>query len=330
MTRIRKTLIFVLCAICILCVSMFAFVACGSKKPASLSVNTKEIKTTYVKDETLDLTGLKVTAKYDGKDDKLLEEKEYTVAPAHGTVLTEDTTVTVSYKKDDSIKTSFKVKVTNNVVSLEIEKGPDKTDYWSNEEAFDKTGMVIKATLQNGEIETVDLANVTIDKQGVLVNLNDKANEDEEQSVVLSYGGKTAEQKVNVLANPIVEAKENTEKSNPRRYYASGESFNPAGVVLALKYKSGRTVDLNLTNMTEGVEYDHSALIGDAGSEFTRTITFKGGLAPIDVVVKCYIAAGIYIEAESGLVHKVTKNEDDTFEIGEGRAPTTSAEVSGN
>ncbi|MCL2678529.1 MAG: bacterial Ig-like domain-containing protein, partial [Clostridiales bacterium] len=110
-------------------------------------------KTTYTEGETLDLTGLVVTAHY--SDGSLAGVANYYANPMNGALLgvIGAQTVTISYSEEGVTKTaSFSVTVEAVPVVLtgiEITSLPEKTTYTEGE-TFDLTGLVVTAVYSDG------------------------------------------------------------------------------------------------------------------------------------------------------------------------------------
>ena len=128
----------------------------------SISINKLPDKTQYVERELLDVTGMEVAATYNNGETKLVTD--YTYTPDTNLTLA-DTTVVVSYTEKDVTRTaSFNIVVSENttpkLVSISINKAPDKTDYVEGD-AFDATGMVVSANYSDGSIKSVSGYTVT-------------------------------------------------------------------------------------------------------------------------------------------------------------------------
>lgn len=147
-------------------------------KPAvleSISVTTPPDKTTYTAGETLDLTGMVVTANYSDTTSSAITG--YTTSPAAGATL--DTpgtvTVTVSFTVGDVTKTTtFDITVNPAVLSsIAVTSPPAKTTYTVGE-TLDLTGMVVTATYSNNTSDPVTgyttspAAGATLDTPGTI------------------------------------------------------------------------------------------------------------------------------------------------------------------
>ncbi len=134
------------------------FTGCGAKV-VGIEADVTAVKLDYVKGEALNLDGLKVYACDEKSERKLLDADKYTLtannkAIASGEVLTKNITINVTYLEDETLNTSFKVKVHNDVKSAAIKTQPTKLSYTAGE-PFDPTGMVVTLTYENGETKDV-------------------------------------------------------------------------------------------------------------------------------------------------------------------------------
>lgn len=121
---------------------MFVVSACKKvEEPVltSISINSENVKKEYFQNEKLNLTGMKVIAKYSNGTD--VEVEKYSVTPSDNTVLSDigKKTITVTYEdKSDS----FEIIVSKNylsVVSIEVPEYEDVTDLLFFEEEEFKT-----------------------------------------------------------------------------------------------------------------------------------------------------------------------------------------------
>ena len=151
----------------------------------ALTLTRKPNKLSYLQGESLEPTGMVVTAIYlDGTQKEVTGYELSGYDPQKlGTQ-----TVTVSYEGKTA---GFTVTVLENVVTaLTLTRKPNKLSYLQNE-AFDPTGMVVTATYLDGTQKTVtgyDLSGYDPQKLGT-------------QTITVSYGGKTASFTVTVKAS---------------------------------------------------------------------------------------------------------------------------------
>lgn len=112
-----------------------------------IEVTTLPTKTVYEIGDTLDATGLKVSAVHE--DGTRAEITGYTLSPLDSsTVGKKDITVTYTNAKGTIFTTGFKVEVTE-MTGIEVTALPTKTIYITGEN-LDTTGMVVSAVYANG------------------------------------------------------------------------------------------------------------------------------------------------------------------------------------
>ena len=129
-------------------------VAIGVKELVSIAVTHLPTKTAYHAGETLDLTGIVVTATYD--DSSTIDvTARCTFNPDDGdTLTTSDTSVSISYTEGGTTKTTSQVITVKELMSIAITAPPTKVDYTKNE-ALDLTGIVVTATYNDNSTADV-------------------------------------------------------------------------------------------------------------------------------------------------------------------------------
>ena len=163
------------------------------------------------------------------------------------------------------------------VTSIEVTEGPAKTAYVADQ-AFDSTGMEVKAKHKDGRESVIDYYNVA--PNGPLTT--------EDTTVTISYAEETATVGISVTAKvmtgiEITSAPAKTE-------YVVGQSFNPAGMVVSAKYNDGTTVPLY------GEDYSVAPTgVFDAAGEKTITVACGEFTADFTVTVAARAMTGIEI-----------------------------------
>ena len=157
----KLNLIPILTAIIAVCI----FTSCkkDDPKPAEvidISLKTPPTKVDYHVGDTLDLTGLVVTLAMDnGTEEDVafvdFESKGLSCTPENGTVLT-TAVVTITHTAT-GISTN-QVVTLKKVTAISIKTPPIKVGYYVGE-VLDLSGLVVSLTLNNGDIENVELAN---------------------------------------------------------------------------------------------------------------------------------------------------------------------------
>lgn len=155
-----------------------------------LTVKTPPTKTEYLAGDVFDPAGMVVEAKLSDGTTETAKPNDLTITPS-GALGTEDTSVTISYRGATAVQP---IKVLA-VKSLAIETPPTKTTYKSGE-SFDPAGMIVKATMSDDSVRTVDNADLTITPSGTLTMSDAK--------VTVTYRGATAEQTITVEPADVI------------------------------------------------------------------------------------------------------------------------------
>ena len=157
---------------------------------SSISVQTNPTKTTYIKGEKLDLTGGKIKVTYEDKTTEIIDMKDADVSvTGYNQQTLGEQVLTVQYQGKT---TTFKIKVKNDLVKIEIVDKPNKTIYFIGE-SFEKEGMKVVATYEDNtkkEITTYNIVggeNLTLETANVIIKYT-------ENEIT-----KTVEQKITVL-----------------------------------------------------------------------------------------------------------------------------------
>lgn len=209
----------------------------------NLEITAPPIKTAYFEGEDFDQTGMIVKANYHSKTNPsvVLDSSSYSIT--NGTNLkVGQTSVTITYE-DKSIEQPITV-AKNNITELKITAPPAKTEYKEGQN-FDKTGMIIEATYEDGTTKTIS-------DYSIIDGNNLKSNQ---TKVIISYREKTVEQPIKVIPNPLIEIK--VTKAPNKTQYLVGENFDKTGMVITGTYQDGETHEItdyiivNGTNLTK-------------------------------------------------------------------------------
>ena len=158
----------------------------GPAKVVSIAVTTQPTKTEYYEGDSLNTSGMVVTATMSDGSEQAITNYTCSPDPVTGTG---QQTITVSYNDDPTITTTFTVNVKEVVLESIAVSGSCKTTYTVGD-SFDPSGLTVTAHYNNGKKETVTDYNCSY---GVLNSVNIK-------EVEISYGGKTAT--VPITVNP--------------------------------------------------------------------------------------------------------------------------------
>ena len=179
-------------------------------------------KTAYIQGEDLDLTGLTVTAVYSDGNRTEVPEGSYTVSGYDENAVGQQT-ITVTY---EDVSASFTVTVeAKEEPQATLEKieitGPDKTEYVQGED-LDLTGLTVTAVYSDGNRTEVPEGSYTVSGYD--------ADTVGQQTVTVTYGGKTAEFTVVVEEKDQPEDPANPENPNkPENPSNPSDSQNPSG-----------------------------------------------------------------------------------------------------
>ncbi len=145
-------------------------------KLTGILIDTLPDKLEYARKDSLDLTGMIVKATYtDGSSSAITG---YTVS-GYNALKSGTQTITVTYGE---FTTSFIVKVGVEVRRIEIEKAPDKTEYFVGE-ALETEGLLVKVIYTDGSDKTIT--------EGYTIDGFDSSTTGT-KTVMVQYGGQTA------------------------------------------------------------------------------------------------------------------------------------------
>lgn len=252
-------------------------------KPAALEIETFPSKLNYSVKEKTDYTGLSVNMVYTDGSRKKISEKDYTVAPATKTVLSEAGNRAVKITADGM--TAFftiSVKSPEQVYSsaLEIANLPKKVSYFTNG-TLDLTGLVVKIRKTDGTSKTLEKSEYTAEpSEGTVLS------EDGSQPVKITADGMTTFFTVSVgkisYENLML-------KSMPTKtYYKDDEKFDTTGMEVAACFNDGSERILEDWEYKISLE-NASSLQAGSGQEVTvsysgKTVSFVINVGKKNVV----------------------------------------------
>ncbi len=167
------------------------------------------------------------------------------------------------------------------VSEIEITKQPDRLTYVPNEERFDPTGMIVKATWSDGYVEeNVPSTKYYFEPSGILTESDDK--------ITIYYGD--ASTTLNIQTNLNLDL---TIEQMPNKIdYTIGEVFDPTGLVLAY-YNPDNNLKIAIKDYDISmVQYDKTPL---ELSDTAVTVTYEDKQIDIPITVR---AESIQIELE--------------------------------
>jgi len=241
----------------------------------SISVSQKPSKTSYYVGETLNTSGLRLTATYSNGSTETISYG-YTCSPTYlssaGTK-----TITVSY---GGKTTSFTVSVNEvTLTSISVSQKPTKTEYNSGE-SLNTSGLRLTAKYSDGSTETISYgytcSPTTLTGSGT-------------KTITVSYGGKTTSFTVTIKAVTVISI---TLTSYPRNMtYEVGSTLDTSGMILTLNYSNG-----TIQNVTSGFTCTPTRL-STVGSQ-TIKVNYNGYQTSFNVTVTERVPVGIRIESK--------------------------------
>ena len=192
---------------------------------SKIAVKTKPTKVIYNVGETLDTTGLTLTATYiSGKTERVTSG--FTCTPTLlNTVGTQKITVKYAGKS-----TSFNVTVKEDVITaIAVTTEPAKVNYYVGE-SLDSAGLTLTATYESGKKETVT--------EGFTcspTSLNTAGN----QEIEVTYAEQSTSFNVTVVEDTISKIAIKTKPT--KLVYYKGDTLDTTGLTLTATYASGKT-----------------------------------------------------------------------------------------
>ena len=148
----------------------------------------------------------------------------------------------------------------NQIKSIYISKKPAKLVYVVGE-VFDPTGMVVKIRYVNGKTEAIT---------DYTISGFDSSEEVDSELITVTYIKDNISYTTTFKINIIGVSELNLVRSPDKKNYSTGDSFEPAGLVLEAVYTDGTTE--TVTNYTT----DFDKVVTEPGTEKKVTITYGG------------------------------------------------------
>ena len=225
-------------------------------KITGIEVKSLPTKTTYIEGQSIDTDGLNIIlTRNDGSSESIKDYKlDYENKAGNQTV-------TVTYNE---YTTTFDVTFTEReLLSLSVTEQPTKTSYFSDEK-FDRTGMIVTASYNNGlkeEVTDYKISEIT-DESGT-------------QIIEISYGGKTTYVAVEVIGKSVESI--SVTKAPLKSSYVIGSDFDTTGMELTAYYNDGTSKVVT--------DYYVSSLPNTLG-EGTVKVSYGGKSTTINVTIK--------------------------------------------
>ncbi len=246
------------------------------KQLASIKITTDPTKLKYIKGSSLNLTGGVLTlTNNDGTTSTVSMTNSAVKVTGYDKTKVGQQTLTVTYKKKT---TTFKVTVVEKTVTkIVVKTNPTKTSYIVGQDLV-LTGGVIRATYSDDSTNDISMTNTSVSASGY--NKNNAG----EQTITLTYSGKTTTFKVQVNNKTLTSL---TIKSLPNKLsYNLGQDLNLTGGVLTKKYNDGSSTTIAMTNSSVSVSGFNKNSTGvqtiTLGNE-GKTVTFEVTVVAVDI-----------------------------------------------
>ena len=230
---------------------------------SAIKIETPPAKVKYFTGDTLDITGLVLSAEYsDGINETVTEGIGYSPEKLEKAGSQE---ITVTYGGKTA---TFTVEVQAlAVTSVKLKSAPKKTTYYVGD-FIDTTGLELAVAYNNGKSRTV--------KDGFEIKPN-KAEKTGKQTINVSYGGKAAAFEVNAVESPVSSVAIISEPA--KKSFYTGQEIDTTGLKLSVKYKNGKT-----DTITEGFILEQKS-IKNSGVHKVN-LSYKGKTVSYSVTVK--------------------------------------------
>jgi len=210
-------------------VYLYKEIVATTKTLTSISLKNEPTNTIYVVGQTLNTSGLAITANY--SDGTTSTPSNFTTSPANGTTLTTEgeQLVTVSYTEGSVTKTTlFSINVNPAPTSISVTTLPTTTTYAAGD-SFSTAGMVVKANYSTGDPEVIT-SYTTSPANGATLSTAGTV------TVTVTYGTLNTTFNITVTALPISISVTTLPTTTT---YTVGNTFSTAGMVVKANYSSG-------------------------------------------------------------------------------------------
>lgn len=210
------------------------------KRIDRIKLTANPTKTKYIKGENFDPTGMEITAYYTDGTHQIITNYELI---DNVNLQTNQSVVRLSYTEDLITRTiAIPIKVTNDLIKLEIITPPDKTTYVAGEE-FDATNMVVQAIFEDGSLMKVD--NYTLANNYNLVKGQTYV------TVIYTYDAVTKSVKQPItVTNKVTGIMVSVPPT--KTMYVPGQTFDSTGMVVSAIYENGAYQAITGYTITDG------------------------------------------------------------------------------
>ena len=202
-------------------------------KLTKIAIKTKPSKLTYNGGETLDTTGLVLTATYSDGSTRNITSGFIATPTSFNAPGTKTITVSYGGKTTSYTVTVNSVNVNTTLTKITIKTKPTKLVY-NVGETLDTTGLVLTATYSDGTVKDIT--------SGYTVNPT-TLNTAGAKTITVSYGGKTTTYTVTV--NSVTLNKIAIKTKPTKLVYNVGDKVDTTGLVLTATYSDGTVKDIS-------------------------------------------------------------------------------------
>lgn len=241
-----------------------------AKVLTGITLNTDAVKKTYTIGETLDTTGLVVTANYNDGSSEVVTD--YTlIKPVPGAFpAVAEATVMVEYGGKQA---SFTVSVVKSVSSITLNTNAVKKTY-SYGETLDTSGLCVTVNYDDDSNETI-FSDFTVSPAN-----GTELKQHGDVTVTVTYAGKTATYTVTV--NKVLTSI-TLNKTGVKTDYHYGEALDLTGLAVIAHYSDGTTADVTSSATFDTAE---GAILTGAFGPKTITAEYNGKTASFSVNIQ--------------------------------------------
>ena len=277
---------------------------------SGIAVTTQPTKTTYFIGEAFDPTGMVVTATF--ADDTTADVTEdCTFSPetmAEGTQ-----SVTVTYQRAGVQKTTTVAVAVRTLDHIAVTTAPTKTAYKYGE-TFNPAGMVVTAYYTDDQSRAV--TGYTYSPTGAL--------DMDDTTITISYteGSVTKQTTQAITVAKVLDSIEITTPPNKTAYF-SGETFNPAGMVVTAHYTDGSS------QAVSGYTYSPTGALATGNTTITVSYS-EGGVTKTDTQTITVTAISNTLNSNSWATIKAVSDAgqgDNYWDVGDTKSITINGQV---
>ncbi|NOU69046.1 exopolygalacturonate lyase [Paenibacillus sp. LMG 31461] len=268
------------------------------RAPIQLKLDTTSMKTEYLKDTSLDTTGLKVTGVYADHSEEVLSTSDYVITGFDSSQLR---TIPITISFNGAFQTINLTIVPLTAMALGIKYFPAKTEYYVGD-LFDPEGFVVTAAYNSGVMTDLASDKYTFSISEATVTGSTYAFNTPGSKIVTVRSIETPSTVTtfNVTVNEAQLTGLEIAQPPQKTLYYLGDSFKPNGMVVYARYSDNSKVRLLSEDYTTALDTT------TAGSK-PVVISYRGQQANVAVTVKQKELTGI----------QVTQYPKTTYRIGE-------------